>query len=107
MIYNSAAYFQMATTTAFDSGQTTEILAPGGQSMKANRVPSAVDITVVTVDSTVVSRQMDIPDVENIFSADGSLDVEQSILRFNRALLDRNIKNARTFTTRVNLLNGQ
>ena len=107
MIYNSAAYFQMATTTAFDSGKTTEFLAPGGQSMKANRVPSAVDITVVTVDSTVVSRQMDIPDVENIFSADGSLDVEQSIMRFNRALLDRNIKNARTFTTRVNLLNGQ
>ena len=59
--------------------------------MKANRVPSAVDVTVVTIDSTVVSRQMEIPAVENIFKADGSLDVEQSIMRFNRALLDRNI----------------
>ena len=107
MIYNSAAYFQMATTTAFDNNRTTEFLSPGGQSMKANRVPAAVDVTVVTVDSTVVNREMDIPAVENIFSKDGSLDVEQSILRFNRALLERNIKDARTFTTRVNLLNGQ
>ena len=64
-------------------------------------------MTVVTVDSTVVNREMDIPAVENIFYKDGSLDVEQSILRFNRALLERNIKDARTFTTRVNLLNGQ
>ena len=107
MVYNSAAYFQMATTTAFDSNKTTEFLAPGGQSMKANRVPSAVDVTVVTVDSTVVTRQMVVPVVENVFAADGSLDIEESIMRFNRALLDNNIKNARTFTTRVNLLNGQ
>lgn len=107
MIYNSAAYFQMTTTTPFDSGKTTEFLAASGQSMKANRVPSAVDVTVVTIDSTVISRGMDIPAVENIFAADGSLDVEESITRFNRALLDRNIKNGRTFTTRVNLLNGQ
>ena len=75
--------------------------------MKANRVPSAVDVTVVTVDSTVVTRQMVVPAVENVFAADGSLDIEESIMRFNRALLGKNIKNARTFTTRVNLLNGQ
>ena len=107
MIYNSAAYFQMATTTAFDNNKTTQFMVPDGQSMKANRVPAAVDVTVVTVDSTVVNREMDVPEVKNIFAKDGSLDVEQSILNFNRSLLERNIKDARTFTTRVNLLNGQ
>ena len=107
MIYNSGAFFQMATTTPFDNGGTTEFLARTKQSMKANRVPAAVDITVVAVDSATLAKGLSIPEVQNVFTSDGALDVAESIRRFNRDLLDNNIRDARTFTTRVNLLNGQ
>ena len=74
--------------------------------MKANRVPAAIDITVATIDSDAAKMGLKIPPIENVFSDGGTLDVAESIRRFNKALLAQNIKKSRTFTTRVKLLNG-
>ncbi len=106
MIYNSAAYFQMSTTTPYDDGRTTVFLAQSKQTMKANRVPAAVDVTVIAVDSGSLAKDFRIPPIEHVFTREGTLDVAKSIRLFNKALLDRNIKNGRAFTTRVKLLNG-
>ncbi len=107
LIYNSAAFFHMATTVPFDAGMTTVFLAETPQSMKANRVPSAVDITVVTLSDQIMARELTVPQMENVFAGrSGVLDLEASVAKFNRDLLEAGIKGARTFSTRVKLLNG-
>jgi prepilin-type N-terminal cleavage/methylation domain-containing protein len=106
MIYNSAAFFQMSTTTPYDDGETTVFLAQTKQTMKANRVPAAVDVTVIVVDSGTLAKGFKIPSIEHTFLENGALDVAASIRRFNQALLKNNIKKGRAFTTRVKLLNG-
>jgi prepilin-type N-terminal cleavage/methylation domain-containing protein len=106
LLYNSAGFFNMATTTPFDNGDTTVFLAETNFTMKANRVPAAVDITVVTVDVKTLARRPAIPTQTNVMRDDGSLDVEESIRLYNKALIDGNLIGARTFTTRVKLVNG-
>ena len=122
LIYNSAAFFQMATTLPFDNGQaelsTVYLAGPnGGQAlaMKGNRVPAAVDITIISVDSQVLARRPDFPIQQNIILEDnsrttldeaGSLDVDASVRAYQAELAERNITTARTFTTRVKLVNG-
>ena len=107
LIFNSAAFFQMATSVPFDGGRSTEFLAETAQSMKANRLPSAIEITVVTLNDQVMAREPIIPQMTNIFEGrNGVLDVEASVAKFNLDLLDAGIKSARTFSTRVKLLNG-
>ena len=122
LIYNSAAFFQTASTLPFDTGlyqlSTVYLAGPtGGQafSMKGNRVPAAVDITIITVDSQVLARRPEFPFQENIMLEDnpmtlldegGTLDVDASVKAFQDALAESNITTARTFTTRVKLVNG-
>lgn len=107
LIYNSAGFFHMATTVPFDSGRSTEFLAETPQSMKANRVPSAIEITVITLNDQVMAREPTIPQMENIFEGrNGVLDIEASVAKFNEDLLAEGIKSGRTFSTRVKLLNG-
>jgi type II secretory pathway pseudopilin PulG len=106
LFYNSAAYFQMATTEPFDDGSSTTYLAETPQVMKANRIPSAISITLVTIDSDVVIEGRQIPVIENTFNADGSLDMETSVRTFLDQLQANNVRGAEVFSTKVKLVNG-
>ena len=106
LYYNSAAYFQMATTEPFDDGASTTYLAHTPQVMKANRVPSAVSITLVTIDSDVIVEGHQIPEIDNQFNDDGSLDMEASVRTFLDGLAANNVRGAEVFSTKVKLVNG-
>lgn len=106
LYYNSAAYFQVATSTPFESGRSLLYLAQTPQSMKANRVPAAIDFTLVMVDSRVLTRRLPIPQQTNVYDAAGALDVDASVQAFTSLLQKKRIFNARTFSTRAKLVNG-
>lgn len=106
LYYNSAAYFQMATTEPFDDGASTTYLAETPQVMKANRVPSAISITIVTIDSDVVIEGRQIPEIKNQLNSDGSLDMEASVRIFLDELAANNVRGAEVFSTKVKLVNG-
>jgi prepilin-type N-terminal cleavage/methylation domain-containing protein len=104
--YNSAAYFLSATSTPFDGGRSFQYLAASPQTMKANRLPAAVDLTIITLDSRTFARGVPIPDQVNSYDANGALDVEASVRQFNALLHERGIHKARVFSTRAKLVNG-
>jgi type II secretory pathway pseudopilin PulG len=104
--YNSAAYFQAATTAPFDGGNSFQYLAASPQAMKANRVPAAIDLTIVTIDSRSLARGLMIPAQVNSYDAKGALDVEASVRQFDALLRQNGIYQARTFSTRAKLVNG-
>ena len=106
LYFNSAAYFQMATTEPFDDGTTTTFLAETPQVMKANRVPSAISVTLVTIDSDVIIEGHQIPYIQNKYNDDGSLDMEASAQAFLDQLKANNIRGAEMFSTKVKLVNG-
>lgn len=106
LMYNSAAYFHMATTEPFDDGKSTVFLAETKQVMKANRVPAEVEITLVTMDDTAVIREQEIPIMENRLDDRGALDMEASVRAFLDKLKVKGITGAEVFTTRVKLVNG-
>ena len=105
LYYNSAAYFQMATTTPFEKGSLI-YLAETAQSLKANRVPAAVELAIITIDSTVLAQGAEIPQQTNVYDSSGALDVAASIKAFEDALSQRRIHSARVFSTRAQLING-
>lgn len=105
LIYNSAAYFQMATTLPFDSGETTDYLRLTKLVMKAHRVPSEVEITIVTIDTAVIAQGQQIPLMENLL-VDGKLDMDGSVQLFLGNLEGAGIRGAEVFTTKVKLVNG-
>ena len=104
--YNSAAYFQVATSTPFENGRSLQYLAKSPQAMKANRVPAAIGLTVVTIDSRILARGAVVPEQVNLYDATGALDVEASARQFDTLLRQNGIHNARTFSTRAKLVNG-
>lgn len=111
--YNSAAYFQVATTSAFENGTSFQYLAKTDQSMKANRVPAAIDLTVVIIDNATITRGFPVPEQTDDCNVavksgtfKGALDVEASVKKYSDKLIENKIYNARTFTTRVKLVNG-
>lgn len=105
LIYNSSAYFQMATTVPFDSGASTEFLQKTPQVMKANRLPAEMEITLVTVDGEAFARELEIPEIESVFTND-ALDMDASVQLFLTGLEENGIKGAEVFSTRVKLVNG-
>ncbi len=107
LIYNSAAYFQVATTSPFDNDESFVYLAEHDQVMKANRVPAEIEIRLITLDQETLAKGIRIPEMRTEF-IDGktSLDLDASVAAFEDALLDAGITTARTFSTRVKLLNG-
>jgi hypothetical protein len=113
LAYNSAAYFQVATSLPFEKKSAFAIphsfqyLAETPQSMKANRVPAAIELTLVTLDAALLDRVTKIPPQSQVLTEDGALDVEASAREFHTALKTAGVFTARTFTTRVNLLNGR
>lgn len=106
LLYNSSAYFQVATSTPFESGRSFQYLAETAQSMKANRVPAAIEFTVVTLDSDVIAKGRTVPDQENVVDSRGVLDVEKSLQKFTDHLRANKINTARVFSTRAKLVNG-
>jgi len=107
LIFNSASMFVMATSKPFDNDTTFRYLPDKNSSFKGNRLPAALGITVVVLDSDNVERHAeDIPVMENIFTADGALDLQASLESYQKALLARGINKARTFSTRVKLATG-
>ncbi len=106
LFYNSAAYFQVATTTPFENGESFIYLAETLQSMKANRVPASVELTIVTLDSAILNRGVTIPAQSNLFDPAGALDLDASVHKFQSELRQNHIYTARTFTTRAKLVNG-
>jgi type II secretory pathway pseudopilin PulG len=104
--FNSAAYFQAATTTKFEDGKSFVYLAETPQSIKANRVPAAVEITIVTLDPALLVRGVQVPSQVNVFDENRALDVGASVAQFQAKLRQNNIFTARTFATRVKLING-
>jgi prepilin-type N-terminal cleavage/methylation domain-containing protein len=105
LIYNSAAFFQMATTTPFESGETTEFLRLSKQVMKANRVPAEIEISIVTIDTALLAKEREIPPMESLL-LDGKLDMDGSVQLYLQNLEDAGIRGAEVFTTRVKLVNG-
>jgi len=112
MIFNSAAYMQFATSTAFVPASedappiSTAYLRDFPQAMKANRIPAAIDITLVTINRFEIDRGLPIPTQSSPLTPRGTLDLEQAIATFEAALLEVGIRSAQTFTTQVKLLNG-
>ena len=107
LIYNSAAYFQVATSRPFENGASFIYLAETAQSMKANRVPAAIDFTVITLDSDLLAKDgVVIPTQANVREKAGVLNVEQSTRETINLLRAANINTARVFTTRAKLTNG-
>lgn len=107
LAYNSAAYFQMATSEPFEpSRQGVLYLAETPQTMKANRVPQAVEITIVTLDQTSIKKAASIPQQTNELTATGTLDVEASLQALKSRLQAAQIYTSRTFSTRARLING-
>jgi len=110
MQYNSAAYMTMATTEPLTSGgDTTLYLAEFQQALKANRVPAAVKIALVTVDKTVIARGYTIPEQQPLNAAiktNNALDIEAAVHQYQADLNAEGIHGARTFSIEVKILNG-
>jgi type II secretory pathway pseudopilin PulG len=111
LFYNSAAFFQVATSTAFENGRSLLYLAQTSQSMKANRVPAAIDLTLITVDRRTLARGLKIPEMPdqtdpNYLDANGAINVDALVLEYKNRLRNNRIYNARTFSTRAKLVNG-
>jgi hypothetical protein len=106
LFYNSAAFFQAATSQPFEDGRSFVYLAETLQSMKANRLPAAVDLTVVTLDNARIVRGVTIPEQVNIYDQSGALDLESSRTTFEKKLQGAGIYTSRVFSTRARLVNG-
>jgi type II secretory pathway pseudopilin PulG len=108
LFYNSAAFMQFATTIPFEDGRGVSFLGgSGGQTpLKANRVPAAIEVTIVTIDPATLARGVEVPEQTNEWNALGALDLEKSRAVFEEELRANGIHNARTFSTRARLNNG-
>jgi type II secretory pathway pseudopilin PulG len=105
LFFNSAAYFQMPTAISEEIPRTI-YQAASPQTMKANRVPQAVEITIVTLDRESLQKANDVPQQTNELDAYGALDVEASLKVLQEKLQTARIPNSRTFTNRARLING-
>jgi prepilin-type N-terminal cleavage/methylation domain-containing protein len=99
--FNSAAHFQPAIPGQTGAGSFKYTNA--ASTARANLLPSAIELVVVTLDPQTFKRNPSIPAVPAESGPDNLTAVRDS---FNQQLLLSNIKTARTFSTRVNLVNS-
>ena len=118
IIYNSASYFVQANMGTFDGTRTFSYTAAmistkdnRVRALRANRVPAAIEFTLITVDQRSL-QEVDgssIPEQEDI-TMDGAngtvLDIVESTERFTTALQEVGVNEYRVFSTRVKLQNG-
>lgn len=106
--FNSAAYFHLATERPFENGTGIAYLTDSGQqAMKANLLPAAVEIALVTVDQQVLDLGFEIPPPVTVLDDLDRPDLEASLAAFETRLLENNIRTARVFRTRIELINGR
>lgn len=107
LVFNSASLFKMATTKPFENGKSFIYFPDHDGAVKGNRLPAAVEITIVTLDNVTLDQKGNaIPAMENHFTEDGALDLDTSLAAFQKALATNGFDNARTHSTRVKLANG-
>lgn len=97
--FNSAAHFQPAIPGQSNSFKYTN----AGSTVRANLLPSAVELVVITLDAQSFRRNPTIPGlpVEN-----GPNDLPSVRDTFSQQLISNNVTTARTFATRIRLMNG-
>ncbi len=106
LLFNSAAYFHMATSTPFDNGDSFVFLAKTPFVMKAHRLPAEMEISIITVGDVVLKRGLSMPQMENVLRKNGSLDIEGSVKLHIKKLEESGITEVEVYTTRVKLTNG-
>jgi type II secretory pathway pseudopilin PulG len=97
--FNSAAHFQPAIPGQLSSFKYTN----AANTARANLLPSTIELTIVTLDAQSFRRNPTIPALPAQSSPDDLPNVRDT---FNQQLISNNVKNARTFATRVRLANG-
>ena len=106
--FNSAAYFHLATESPFQNGTGIAYLTDSDQqAMKANLLPAAIEVALVTVDQQVLELGLEIPAPVTVLDALNRPDLEASLAAFETQLLANNIRTARVFRTRIELINGR
>lgn len=104
--FNSAARFQTAIpgTPGPGTAPWPYTSNKGPVTVQANRLPSAIEISIVTIDSTTLRRNPVLPLTPSVASPS---DVPPTVATFISATLPNNrIQSARLFTSRVSLSNG-
>jgi len=95
--FNSAASFQWMT------GTSSSFTYTGTSTAQAHRLPASVEVTLVTLDSTALVQK---PVPPPIPAASDVNDIPAQVAAFNASLRANGIQSARTFTTRINLVNS-
>ena len=96
--FNSAASFQWQT------GTSSSFTYTGTSTAQAHRLPASVEVTIVTLDSTALVRKPVIPPIP---AATDVNNIPVQVAAFNASLRANGIQSARTFTTRIDLVNSQ
>jgi prepilin-type N-terminal cleavage/methylation domain-containing protein len=97
--FNSAAHFQPAIP-----GQTSSFkYTNASNTARANLLPAAVELTIVTLDPQTFKRNPSIP-AQNAQSAPDDLPTVRD--SFNQQLITNSIRTGHTFSTRVKLVNS-
>lgn len=97
--FNSAAHFQPAIPGQASSFNYTN----AATTARANLLPATVEVTVVTLDAKAFQRNPSIPAIP---SSTGPDQVSTAVTTFNQQLIAAGVSSARTFSTRVKLLNA-
>jgi len=97
--YNSAAHFQPAIPGQSNSFKYTN----AANTAQGNLLPTSVELVIVTLDPQSFRKNPTIPSIPSQANESDLPNVRDT---FNQQLISNNVKNARTFATRVRLLNG-
>jgi type II secretory pathway pseudopilin PulG len=106
--FNSAGFFQPAQPNTVPAANVVGMFPPWTSSTStspANRLPAAVEITIVTVDSKTLAKKPVIPSLAS-YQPVNENDIQNQVNLFNAALLADNVKTARTFISRIDLVNA-
>lgn len=106
LIYNSAAYFYMADETSFDDGSTFVYLKKNRLTMKANRLPAAIELAIVMISEDNLNNGVAIPVQEDVLTEAAALDLDTSIQQYTKTLESAGYTAPRIFRTTVKLTNG-
>ncbi len=117
--YNSAACFQPAVPGKVkgypeyipSNNLATPVNVPpytnAVSTLPANALPSAVEVTIITLDRQTLMRNPNITQLVSFYPqpSNGPLGIPDAIRTFNNDLINHKINNARTFSTVVKLVN--
>lgn len=102
--FNSTAHFQPSNPASTTTTATSLKYTSPTTTAQANLLPSAVEITVITLDSRAFARKPVIPPMPAAFGPD---DIPGNISAMNASFFTQKVTSARTFSTTVALRNAQ